>query len=105
MDRESQTNTAHLYDIWRVVRSIVKKLLKVSKEKELIKEWIKEFRIICTAVRPVYPGIPENGHSQVAVFYETCRKHKDHPDSLFKECAHDDDIAPRKWMKIGEYIF
>jgi len=34
-----------------------------------------------------------------------CNKHKDHPDSLFKECAHDDDIEPRKWMKIGKYIF
>lgn len=34
-----------------------------------------------------------------------CNKHKDHPDSLFKEFAHDDDIEPWKWMKIGKYIF
>ena len=41
--RESQTNTTHL---WHVARSIVKKLLKVSKEKgyELIKECIKGVR-------------------------------------------------------------
>ena len=55
--RESQTNTTHLFDIWRVARSVVKKLLKASKEKgyELIKEWIREFGIICTGVRPRLP--------------------------------------------------
>jgi len=28
-------------------------------------------------------------------------KHQGHPDTLFPECAHDDDIEPRKWIKIG----
>lgn len=27
-------------------------------------------------------------------------KHKDYPDSLFNECAHD-EILPRTWIKIG----
>lgn len=71
--RESQTNTTHLFDIWHVARSIVKKLLKASKEKgyELIKEWIKGVRNHLYW-HTTYPGIPGNDHSQVAVFYETC---------------------------------
>ena len=41
--RESQTGTSHYYNIWHVVRSIAKKLLKASKEKgwETIQDWIK----------------------------------------------------------------
>ena len=27
-------------------------------------------------------------------------KHQDHPDPLFPECAHEDDIEPRKWIKL-----
>lgn len=28
-------------------------------------------------------------------------KHTNHPDKLFEECAHNDDIEPRKWIKVG----
>lgn len=31
-------------------------------------------------------------------------KHKDHPDALFNECAHE-EIAPKKWIKIGNINF
>lgn len=34
-----------------------------------------------------------------------CNRHTDDPDSLFKECAHGDDIEPRKWMKIGSKVY
>ena len=27
-------------------------------------------------------------------------KHKNHPDDHFRECAHDDNIKPRKWIKV-----
>ena len=32
-------------------------------------------------------------------------KHQDHPDPLFPECAHEGDIEPRKWIKIGIIIW
>ena len=107
--RQSQTNTTHLFDIWHVARSVVKNLLKASKEKgyELIKEWIKGVRnhlYWCTTSST--QGFQEMIIAKWRSFMRhVCNKHKDHPDSLFKECVHDDDIEPRKWMKIGKYIF
>lgn len=107
--RESQTNTTHLFDIWHVARSIVKKLLKASKEKgyELIKEWIKGVRNhLYWHTTSSTQGFQEMIIAKWQSFMRhVCNKHKDHPASLFKECAHDDDIEPRKWMKIGKYIF
>ena len=29
-------------------------------------------------------------------------KHTNHPDKLFEECAHDDNIERRKWIKVGK---
>ena len=28
-------------------------------------------------------------------------KHGDHPDKLFPKCAHDGNLEPRQWIKIG----
>ena len=32
-------------------------------------------------------------------------KHKNHPDKLFGQCAHDDNTEPRKWIKVGMLLF
>ena len=29
-------------------------------------------------------------------------KHDGHPDPLFVKCAHDDELEPRVWIKIGK---
>ena len=32
-------------------------------------------------------------------------KHHNHASSLFKKCAHDDQIENRRWIKIGELLY
>ena len=31
-------------------------------------------------------------------------KHTDHPDNNFEKCAHNENIEPRKWTKVGMSI-
>ena len=33
------------------------------------------------------------------------KKYQDNPDPLFPECAHEDDIEPRKWIKTGTFDY
>ena len=82
-------------------------LSKKEKGYELVKEWIKGVRnhlYWCTTSST--QGFQEMIIAKWRSFMRhVCNKRKDHVHSLFKECAHDDDIEPRKWMKIGKYIF
>ena len=36
-----------------------------------------------------------------SLLHHISNEHKEHPDPLFQECAHDDDIEPRQWVKKG----
>ena len=105
--REFQPQTSHFFDIWHVARSINKKLLKASNEKgcEIIKEWMKGVRnhlywCVTTTVQGFQNLILAKWKSFMR---HLSNKHKDHPDALFRECAHD-EIAPRKWIKIGNVV-
>ena len=33
------------------------------------------------------------------------KKYRDDPDPLFPECAHEDDIEPRKWIEKGTFDY
>lgn len=105
--RECCPQTKHFYDIWHVARSISKKMLKASQESGcgVIKEWIKGVR------NHVYwcANSTKQGFENLilakwkSLMRHVANKHQGHPDTLFPECAHDDDIEPRKWIKIGTY--
>ena len=106
--REHQPSTSHFYDIWHVARSITKKMQKASKEKsfELIKDWIKSVR---THLYWCATSTKEGFQSMIIAKWKSfmlhvANKHDKHPDPLFKKCAHDANIQPRKWIKIGTVL-
>ena len=106
--RECRPQTKHFYDIWHVARSISKKMLKASQESGcgIIKEWMKGVR------NHVYwcASSTKQGFENLIIakwksmMRHVANKHRDHPDPLFPKCAYEDDIEPRKWMKIGIII-
>ena len=102
--RQFQPHTSHFFDIWHVTRSINKKLLKVNQEKgcERIKDWMRGVRNhLYWCVTTTVQGFENLILAKWKSFMRHLNnKHKDHPDALFTECAHD-EIAPRKWIKIG----
>ena len=106
--RESQPQTKHFYDIWHVARSISKKMLKASQESgcSIIKEWMKGVRNhVYWCVTSTKQGFENLIIAKwKSLMRHVANKHQDHPDSLFPECAHDDEIQPRKWIKIGMSI-
>lgn len=103
--RLQHPNVKHLYDIWHVIRSCIKKLVKASKTKglEVLKEWTKGVRnhlywcVQSTKARfhqlVIAKWIPLVRH--------VSNKHEDHGE-LFPKCAHGEDIQQRKWIKVGK---
>ena len=57
--RESQADMSH-YDLWHVVRSIGKKLLKASKEKSNLKIGSRDYKPIYTGAQPQLDRVPGN---------------------------------------------
>ena len=102
--KQFQPHTSHFFDIWHVARSVNKRLLKASQKKgcERIKEWMKGIRNhLYWCVTSTVNGSENLILAKWKSFMgHVSNKHKDHPDSLLKECAHD-DISSRKWIKIG----
>lgn len=105
--RQSQPHTTHLFDIWHVARSIGKKLHKASQEKgcELLKDWMRGVKNhLYWCVTSTMQGFENLILAKWKSFMRhVANKHKDHPDALFTECAHE-EINPRKWIKIGTVI-
>ena len=104
--RTAQQNTKHFFDLWHVSRSLGKKLLKASLEKncEIIKDWMKGINDhLYWSVTSTKQGF---GDMIVAKWKSFMRhvsnKHKEHGNDLFKECAHG-TLEPRKWVKLGMY--
>lgn len=102
--RESQPETSHFYDIWHVARSINKKVLQASKEKgcEVLSSWMKGIR---NHLYWCATSTKQGFHDMILAKWRSflrhiANKHKDHPNPLVKECAHD-EIEPREWIKIG----
>ncbi|XP_028516206.1 uncharacterized protein LOC110243638 [Exaiptasia diaphana] len=106
--RISCPQTQHYYDIWHIARSVTKKLLKASKEKgcEGIACWIKAIKnhlYWCgTSTTPGFGALIEA--KWTSFLRHVANKHKNHPNTLYKECHHS-DLAPRKWIKIGTVAY
>ena len=104
--RERQFMTKHYFDIWHVARSLSKKLLKVGKEKgcEVLTQWIKAVR---NHIYWCATSTKEGFAQMIAAKWKSliCRianRHDNHPDELFKKCAHEHLQQPRRWVKIGK---
>lgn len=103
--RTCQPTTKHFYDLWHKAKGIVKEILKESKQKgcEILKDWTKAIRNhLYWSAMSTKMGF---GELIVAKWKSIVRhiadKHEDHPDALFKKCAHG-EIEPRQWIKPGK---
>ena len=102
--RISEPQTSHYHNFWHVSKSITRKLLAASKEtgNELIKDWMKGIRNhLYWCALSTKQGF---GDMIVAKWKSMMRhisnKHTDHPNPLFKQCAHG-DIEPRDYIPKG----
>ena len=103
--KDCNPSVTHFFDQWHIAKGVVKKLLAASKEKgcEVIGEWIKAVKNhIFWCSTSTQPGFQELILAKWKSFMQhVSNKHSGHPDTLFGECAHDDNIEPRKWIKVG----
>ncbi len=107
--RQSQPSVTHYFDHWHIVKGLVKKLLAASKQKgcELIADWIKAVKKhIYWCSTSTKAGFQSLILAKWKSFLRhVSNKHTNHPDELFKQCAHDDNITRRKWIKVGRLLF
>ena len=106
--RECNHSTTHYFDQWHIAKSVVKKLFAASKQKEceIIGAWIpavKNHIYWCST------STKEGFQAMIlakwkSLLHHISNNHTGHPDVLFSECAHDDDIEPRDWIKKGIFI-
>lgn len=103
--RENQPFVDRYFDQWHVAKGLVKKLLAASKLKgcEVIAEWIKAVKNhIFWCSTSMKPGFQNLILAKWKSFMQqVSNKHENHPDDRFPECAHDDNIEYRKWIKVG----
>lgn len=104
---ESHKGTKHLFDLWHVCKSVVKQILKASKEQgcEILKDWhksIKKHLYWCaTSTKQGF------GELILAKWKSHLRhisgKHSNHPDPLFPNCAHGELTEQSRWIKFGMF--
>lgn len=103
--REHQPTVKHYFDQWHVAKGLVRKLLAASKLKgcEVISEWIKAVKNhIFWCSTSTKADFPEMILAKWKSFMRhVSNKHTGQPDSNFEKCAHDENIEPRKWIKVG----
>lgn len=103
--RECQPSVTHFFDQWHIAKGLVKKLLTASKTKgcEVIAQWVKAVKNhIFWCSTSTKSGFQDLILAKWKSFMQhVSNKHSNHPDKLFQECAHDDNIEPRKWIKVG----
>lgn len=103
--RECNPSVTHFFDQWHIAKGLVKKMVAASKEKgcEVIAEWITAVKNhIYWCSTSTKTGFQNLILAKWKSFMQhVANKHKNHPDPLFQECAHDDEIEPRKWIKNG----
>ena len=102
--RETQPATTHFHDLWHVCKGLTKRLLQASKEtaNEIIGDWIKGIRrhLFWCAIS-TKQGFGDLIVSKwKSIMRHIANKHMEHPDTLYKECAHG-DLEERDWIKIG----
>ena len=106
--KECNPSVTHFFDQWHIAKGVVKKLLAASKEKgcEVIGEWIKAVKNhIFWCSTSTQAGFQNLISAKWKSFLQhVSNKHSGHPDTLFQECAHDDNIEPRKWIKVGMVV-
>ena len=104
--RECQPSVTHFFDQWHVAKELVKKLLAASKVKgcEVIAKWVKAVKNhIFWCSTSTKSGFQDLILEKWKSFMQhVSNKHTNHTDKLFEECAHDDNIERRKWMKVGK---
>ena len=105
--KESQNLTSHFYNIWHVVRSITKKLVKIGKEKDcdIILEWVKAVRNhLYWAATTTKSGFGDLIAAKWSSFMRhVANKHNNHPNNLYQKCSHEETLEPdRNWIKIGK---
>lgn len=100
--RSSQKSTVHFFDIWHIAKSVIKQVLKASKEKgcEVLKKWTKGIKThLYWCATSTKSGF---GNLIVAKWksfmHHVCNIHEGHPDDLYKKCAHG-ELEKRKWLK------
>ena len=102
--RECHPTVTHYFDQWHIAKGVIKKMLAASKKKgcEKIVKWI-------TAVKNhIYwcSTTTKEGFQNLILakwksfIRHVAKKHTDHPDPLFQQCAHE-EIERRKWIKVG----
>lgn len=105
--RETLTSVQHYYDIWHIARSITKKLIKGSKEKdcEVISEWVASIKNhLYWCATSTTEGFNEMIKAKWKSFMRHVQDlHDDHPDELFKECIHEELQRKRQWIKNGKF--
>lgn len=107
--RECNSSTTHYFDQWHISKSVVKKLLAASKEKqcEIIAAWIpaiKNHIYWCsTSTKQGFQAMILAKWK--SLLHHISNNHSGHPDILFPKCTHDDDIEPRDWIKKGFFYF
>ena len=103
--RNEHPTTNHFFDLWHVARSLAKKLLKASKEKncEIINKWMVGIRNhLYWSVLSTKQGFEEMILAKWRSFMNHVRGvHRGFDGTLFKECNHT-DIGKRDWIKLGK---
>lgn len=105
--REQVPETRHYFDIWHVAKSVTKELLKVGKESgcSLLVKWQKALKNHvhwCATSTKL-------GFGQLilakwkSIIRHVCNKHTNHPDPLFKQCAHG-PLSRRCWLEKGKIL-
>ena len=103
--RESQAGCLHFFDIWHVVRSTGKAMLKLGKEKgcERISDWVKG---ACNHLYWCAMSTKQGFEELIAAKWKSfmlhvTNKHDNQPFPLYQKCAHEAEIENRRWIKIG----
>ena len=91
----------HFFDQWHVAKGLVKKLLAANKVH------VKGCEVIVQHIFWCSTSTKSGFHDLILAKWKSLvqhvsRKHTNHPDKLFEECEHDDNIEPRKWIKVGK---
>ena len=106
--RECEPQTTHFYDLWHVCKGISKKIRTVGQEKgnEILLRWMKAIKKhLYWSATSTQQGF---GNLIVAKWTSLIRhvadKHDNHPNGLYKECAHD-ELEARDWIYVGMFIY
>eukprot|EP00795_Rhopilema_esculentum_P015953 gene15953-7283_t len=101
--KDHLSSVTHYFDLWHLKKKLIKVLSKISKLKGfvIITDWIQPcVNHLHWSVTTTFSG---DGNLILAKFKSflghIVNKHKDLSDPLFNQCAHNEDIAPRTWLK------